>query len=50
MQTERQKRAAGVKRRGELQAQVEQLQAQVVSQQADMAALAERLGRVRIRA
>ncbi|GIL92464.1 hypothetical protein Vretimale_19354 [Volvox reticuliferus] len=40
---ERQKRAAVVKRRGELQAQVEQLQGKVAAQQADMAALTDKL-------
>ncbi|KAG2436967.1 hypothetical protein HXX76_006482 [Chlamydomonas incerta] len=45
LKTERQKRAAVVKRRGELQVQVELLQAQVVSQHAEMAALIDRQGR-----
>ncbi|PNH04297.1 hypothetical protein TSOC_009561 [Tetrabaena socialis] len=45
LKTERQKRAAVVKRRGELQAQVEALQNQMASQQAEMATLADKLAR-----
>ncbi|GLI69241.1 hypothetical protein VaNZ11_013817 [Volvox africanus] len=43
LKTERQKRAAVVKRRSELQAQVEQLQGKVAAQQADMVALTDKL-------